>query len=846
MCQFESYPNFKSGQIWPVLRDYQSWNGGLFSKKVLPSSEYNRAHGQRIVTKQTHNPGKWHWRFTDSAETFLQELLQHFEKLEYFTDAEVLKSSLSRTVIAFPSTSSRPGLITKRYNVRGSKEILKYFFLKSRAFSEWRALKHLKTANVAVPRPLAFGEKRSGKILLGAGLVMEKLANAQGISQWLRERGAGHLERVEVLRQVGYQVAGLHGAGCRHSDLHVGNILVQYGGPDDKLRVVLIDHHVCRIGKMPSERQRRNNLAKLLHSLLPKITHSESMELLRAYNEAGEAPRWDPSMLQRVLNDLVYRAYRLQEIRLRSRSKRCWKNSSQFARTYSKGWRVYRRREIPLDALHIFQKRQATFEANPQDRQGIGISDETLKIGDGAQPVSVMQYRRKGLWERIWHRIHRGPLEREWGAARAREVKGISGSRALALMILYRFGLPDRSIMITEPVDRKTPSRHLFKGIYGTSPAISGTERPYHIARIITWLPRGGIERRLVALLPRLNKSPFRVSLVCIRERGPLADELRQAGVAVSVIPLRSRLDPHGLRALSQWMHEQRVDLVHSHMYRSNVPATIAARRAGVRHVLCQVHNIDTWETRRQRMLDRWLMRWRTAMLAVSNNVKHDIVATLGCPPRQVRVLYNGININEYGSVHPNPQLRHALGIPEGNKLVVVLARLVEQKKHTRLLQALETIHNELPPVSVLFVGDGKLRGELEREVETRHLGDMVSFTGHRNDIPQILSLSDLSVLTSDREGFSNTIIESLAAGVPVVATDVGGNSEAIVDGECGLIIKPDDLTGLAKALKKVLADNTLRRKMSQAARMRAQHFSLENMLDETRRLYLELLTKNR
>ncbi|MBW2260234.1 MAG: glycosyltransferase family 4 protein, partial [Deltaproteobacteria bacterium] len=269
------------------------------------------------------------------------------------------------------------------------------------------------------------------------------------------------------------------------------------------------------------------------------------------------------------------------------------------------------------------------------------------------------------------------------------------------------------------------------------------------------------------------------------------------------------------------------------------------ARLAGVRHVLCQVHNIDTWETRRQQMMDHWLLRWRTAMMAVSNEVKRDIVARLHCPQEQVRVLYNGIDIDEYGSVQPDAQLRHELGIPQGHRLVVMLARLVAQKKHTRFFQALETIRKELPATRVLLVGDGKLRKELEREVEDRHLGDMVSFTGHRSDIPQILALSDLSVLTSDREGFSNTVIESLAAGVPVVATDVGGNSEAIVDGECGLIVQPDDLTGLAGALKKVLTDDTLRHQMSQAARVRAQRFSLENMLDETRRLYLELLTKS-
>ena len=797
------------------------------------------------MTKQTHKSGKWRWKFTPGAEEIIQDLLRHWEMIEDLPGAEVLKSSLSRTVIAFPSTSSRPALIIKRYHVRGVKERLKYMFLPSRAAGEWIALQHLKKAGVAVPQPLAFGEKRSGRILFHAGLVMERLSNARGISQWLREKSAGDPERLEVLRQVGCQVARLHCSGCRHSDLHSGNILVHEGGTDDKPRVVLIDHHVCRIGKMPSERQRRNNLAKLFHSLLPKITHSESMELLRAYNEAGETPKWDVSGLQRVLDDLVYRAHRLQEIRQRSRSKRCWKNSSQFARTVSKGWRVYRRREIPLDSLQVFQEGQINFEAISEAPSGVLVGETTLELKKGGQPVVVKQRSYNGFWRRIWYRFFPGHLHKEWGAARSREVRGIPNPKALALMEQYRFGLPAREILITEQVDGETPPRQPARRIYGKSPAVPGTERPYHIARIITWLPRGGIERRLVALLPRLNTPPFRVSLVCIRERGPLADELRQAGVPVSVVPLRSRLDPRGLRALTRWMHEQRVDLVHSHMYRSNVPATIAARLAGVRHVLCQVHNIDTWETRRQQMMDHWLLRWRTAMLAVSNEVKRDIVARLHCPPEQVRVLYNGIDIDEYGSVQPDAQLRHELGIPQGHRLVVMLARLVAQKKHTRFLQALETIRNELPPARVLLVGDGKLRGELEREVETRHLGGMVSFTGHRNDIPQILALSDLSVLTSDKEGFSNTVIESLAAGVPVVATDVGGNSEAIVEGECGLIVQPDDLTGLAGALKKVLTDDTLRHQMSQAARVRAQRFSLENMLDETRRLYLELLTKS-
>ena len=366
--------------------------------------------------------------------------------------------------------------------------------------------------------------------------------------------------------------------------------------------------------------------------------------------------------------------------------------------------------------------------------------------------------------------------------------------------------------------------------------------RSYHVARVITWLPPGGIEKRLVALLPRLNEPPFRVSVVCLRERGLLAADLEEAGVPVTLIRLRSRLDPWGLRALARWLRDQRVDLVHSHMYRSNVPATIAARWAGVRHVLCQVHNVDTWETRRQRRLDRWLMRWRTAMLAVSEEVKRDVVAALRCSPDRVRVLYNGIDVEAFGSIRPQPEMRRELGVPSLHRLVVVVARLVEQKGHIRLLRALEALRGDLPPTHVLLVGEGKMRATLEREVRARGLEKMVTFTGHRDDVAQILALADLSVLPSDREGFSNALVESLAAGVPVVATDVGGNGEAIVHGESGFLVSPDDPDALARTLRTVLVDDGLRFRMADAARRRARRFSLDTMLEDTRDLYLDFL----
>ena len=400
----------------------------------------------------THNAGEWRWTFAPHDEERLRDVLENWETLEHLPGAEVLKSNLSRTVIALPPCPSRPALIVKRYHVRGMTERLKYLFLPSRAVTEWTALRHLKNAEVTVPKPFGLGEQRSGRTLFRAGLIMERLLNAQVFSEWLRKRRIGDPDRIEVLRQVGCEIAKLHGAGCRHSDLHSGNILIQEESTAVRRRVVLIDHHACRIGAMPSERIRRNNLAKVFHSLLSKITRTEALELLRAYQEAITVPTWSPSALQQVFDDLVRRARRLEGIRLRSRSKRCWKNSSQFARTVSRGWRVYRRREVPLESLRVYQEGRIDLESIFKDEPDQLVGSATLKLEKDSQPVLVKQQSYRALWKRLWRCFYPDSLLHAWGAARALDVRGIPTPKALALMVRYRHALPAAAILITERI----------------------------------------------------------------------------------------------------------------------------------------------------------------------------------------------------------------------------------------------------------------------------------------------------------------------------------------------------------------------------------------------------------
>lgn len=369
-------------------------------------------------------------------------------------------------------------------------------------------------------------------------------------------------------------------------------------------------------------------------------------------------------------------------------------------------------------------------------------------------------------------------------------------------------------------------------------------KKPLKILRTITWLPVGGIERRIAALLPLLKEHGHHIEVVCLRELGPLAPELIKAGIPVHLIQLPSRLHPAGLWQLAKFIGRGNFDIIHSHMYRSNVPTTISARLAGFKGVLLsQIHNINTWESRRQLWLDRWLCRWRTGVIAVSSAVKQEIIQRLRIPPEKCFVIYNGIEIEHFQKAQPSAELRQSLGIEKDDFVIIMVARLVEQKNHRLVIEAAPEIIQNVPRAKFLFVGDGKLRAELEALVQSKGLASRFIFAGQRDDVPYLLKLAAVAVLPSFKEGFSNTIIEAMAAGLPVIATNVGGNQEAILEGETGFIISPTDKSGFARAIIRLAQDKKMLQCLSENATRHAQNFSINRMVSETENLYYSLLS---
>lgn len=364
------------------------------------------------------------------------------------------------------------------------------------------------------------------------------------------------------------------------------------------------------------------------------------------------------------------------------------------------------------------------------------------------------------------------------------------------------------------------------------------------VVRVITWLPVGGIERRLVSVLPRLRDRGWDMKVVCLREEGPLAAEVRGQGIDVTVIPFASRLSPFGIWKFRRYLQRVNASIVHSHMYRSNVPATIAARFARVPVVLAHIHNVASWDTPRQVTTDRALAPHRTATFCVSRAVQRDVMARLGIGEARAPILYNGIDTSLFQPDDAQRgKVRRELGAADNQVVIVVPARLHPQKNPAGMLEAFRRVQasSDGSKPMLVFAGEGKLEAELKGAAAD--LGACVRFLGRRDDMPQVYNAADVVLLSSFKEGFSNAIVEALSCGKPVIASDVGGNAEAINSTTIGWIHDAGDAAKLEEQLRAAVDCGVAGlASMQRACVERASHFSLDALVDATDAYYRKFL----
>ena len=364
-----------------------------------------------------------------------------------------------------------------------------------------------------------------------------------------------------------------------------------------------------------------------------------------------------------------------------------------------------------------------------------------------------------------------------------------------------------------------------------------------NVLYIIWSLGLGGAEQVVIHLARGLDKNRFNVLICCLNDEGPFAGELQKSGIKIFALHKKGGIDFSVIGKIRKIIKNNKVALVHTHLWGANVWGRLAALIAGVPVIITE-HNIDVWKRWHHKIIDRLLSLGTPKICVVSDKVKQFYAKEVGIPAAKIHVVYNGITPNPPAAGDGEIQkLRAEFHIPSGTPVLANIGRLVPAKANHVFIESVRILRSRGLALCALIIGDGPLKEDLMRANADLVDKGVLKFTGLRKDVPALLDLTDISVLSSTREGFSVVILECMAKGIPVVATDVGGNSELIIDGQTGFLVPCGDSGALAERAEKLLQNPALARQMGEEAKRIVQEkFSLERMITQTQQIYDEVL----
>ncbi|HET7847661.1 MAG TPA: glycosyltransferase [Pseudolabrys sp.] len=361
----------------------------------------------------------------------------------------------------------------------------------------------------------------------------------------------------------------------------------------------------------------------------------------------------------------------------------------------------------------------------------------------------------------------------------------------------------------------------------------------------------GGAEQHLTRILPRLSAAGLPVSIFAMQAGGSLQAELAASGVNVRAAPPHKPATARVLNAagaLRREIRRLRPDIIHFFLPEPYLVGSLAA--VGVPGTIKVMSRRSLADYQRNHpvlaRLERHLHRSVAALIANSTAVAEQLMDESGAP-RKVGIIRNGIDVPPIVSIEARAARRRELGIPDDCIVFAVVANLIPYKGHADLLSALGGLRGRmLKPWRLLAIGrDEGIGASLTKQALSLGLGDNILWLGERRDVPVLLSAADVGLLPSHQEGFSNALIEMMAAGLPVIATAVGGNLDAIVKGESGSLVPVRDPAALGQAIATLYDSAALRARLGAAARARVERlFSLDACVRRYVNLYSGLLER--
>lgn len=376
-------------------------------------------------------------------------------------------------------------------------------------------------------------------------------------------------------------------------------------------------------------------------------------------------------------------------------------------------------------------------------------------------------------------------------------------------------------------------------------------ESPLRILVVVTQLTIGGTERSLLAVLPRLDRRRFAVEVATTRGPGRLDSALREAGIPVhtppALLPRKANVAVAGPALL--WRALTRPpDIAHFFLPEAYLVGGLASLAALRTRRIMSRRSLNRYQRTRPLVtrLEGWLHRRMDAVVGNSRAVTAELAAE-GAPAERLALIPNGIDTARFRR-QDRGAARAALGLPDGSFAMVMLATLLPYKGHADVLQALGAVRGDLPEGWCLLLAgrDEGIGGALKEQARSLGIADNVRFLGELtpDEVPKLLAAGDLGLLASHEEGFPNAALETMAAGLPMLATAAGGAAEAVEDRITGRLVPPQDPAALSQALRELAADPPLRARFGAAGKeLVAARFSLERSVALTEALYTAVAT---
>jgi glycosyltransferase involved in cell wall biosynthesis len=362
---------------------------------------------------------------------------------------------------------------------------------------------------------------------------------------------------------------------------------------------------------------------------------------------------------------------------------------------------------------------------------------------------------------------------------------------------------------------------------------------PIPIAIVLNSFDAGGTEHQMTELICRLDRRFFEVHVACLARRGVLRTRLETASIGITEFPLRSlkSVDTlHQARRFVRWCRDRRVRVLQACDFYANVFALPAATIARVPVRLGSRRDVTMPErSPGQRLLQRLSYPLAHRVIANSSAAAERLIQE-GVRPSKVVTIANGLDFDRFAVRQQGSPSRRP-------RIVTTVANLRPGKGHDVLLKAAARLVRRVPDIRFRIVGDGPRRGDLERQAAALRVSSHVEFLGYRSDVAELLRQSDIFALPSLMEASPNALIEAMAAGVPIVATRVGGIPEAIEHERSGILVAPQDDRALAAGIARLIKRPQIASRLADAARQSAEsRFSFDRMVNEFQQLYFDEL----